>query len=69
MSTEITCAIIGAVSGFLGILAGLPLINWRIAQLEKKVDKHNCLVERTYKLEATVDMLQKEVLHNEKQTC
>ena len=35
------------------------LIAYRLEQLEKKVDKHNQVVERTYKLEAAVAALQK----------
>ena len=35
------------------------LIAYRIEQLEKKVDKHNQVVERTYKLEQRVDDLEK----------
>ena len=42
----------GTVIGSLaGILTASKLTNFRIEQLEKKVDKHNSLVERTYKLE------------------
>lgn len=41
-----TC--IGAVGG---ILASIKLTTYRISQLEDKVNKHNQLIERTYKLE------------------
>jgi hypothetical protein len=42
----------GTLIGTLGgILAANRLTNWRIEQLEKKVDKHNSLIERTFKLE------------------
>ena len=41
-------AIIGT---FGGILAGNKLTTYRISELEKKVDKHNNLVERMYHLE------------------
>lgn len=34
-----------------GILASSKLTNYRIGQLEKKVDKHNTIIERTYILE------------------
>lgn len=34
---------------------------FRVEQLEKKVDKHNQVVERTYKLEQKVDDLEKVV--------
>lgn len=34
-----------------GILMSNKLTAYRIEQLEKKVDKHNCIIERTYKIE------------------
>lgn len=36
------------------------LVEYRLSQLEKKVDKHNNLIERTYKLEEEM------TLHEEK---
>ena len=36
---------------FAGIAVNSKLTNYRIAQLEKKVDKHNSVIERTVKLE------------------
>ena len=45
----------GTVIGSLGgILAANKLIAYRIEQLEKKVQAHNSLVERTYKLEGAM---------------
>ena len=35
----------------MGILVNSKLVNYRIEQLEKKVDKHNNLVERMSNLE------------------
>ena len=34
-----------------GIITSSRLTNFRIAELEKKVDKHNCIIERTFVLE------------------
>ena len=34
-----------------GVLAANRLTNYRIQELEKKVEKHNTIVERTYRLE------------------
>lgn len=45
---------------FAGILTSTKLTNYRIEQLEKKVEKHNSVVERTALLER--DM--KTVWHN-----
>ena len=39
------------VGTFGGILAANKLTNYRIEQLEKKVEKHNSVIERVYKLE------------------
>ena len=52
---NITIALItlagSGLGSLIGILASAKLTNYRIEQLEKKVDKHNSVVERTYKLE------------------
>ena len=45
-------SLIGTLGGTLGgILVSNKLTNYRLEQLEKKVEKHNTLVERTYQLE------------------
>lgn len=50
MSEYIT--LIGSLLGsLLGVLASQKLTQFRLEQLEKKVDLHNKVVERTYKLE------------------
>jgi hypothetical protein len=46
------------VGTFGGIRASAKLTGYRIEQLEKKVDKHNCLVERTYKLEERCELFE-----------
>ena len=55
MSEVVTVAVIslfGTLGGsLLGVLASNRLTVYRIEQLEKKVEKHNNLVERTYKIE------------------
>ena len=55
MSETILVALIGlAGSGagaFGGILVSSKLTQYRLEQLEKKVQAHNGLVERTYRLE------------------
>lgn len=48
----------GSICGtFGGILVSNRLTNYRIEQLEKKVEKHNQVVERTYRLEQAVAVL------------
>ena len=43
------------VGTILGIVASAKMTNYRIEQLEKKVEKHNNVVERTYKLEGRMN--------------
>ena len=55
-------ALIGSLGGtFGGILTATKLTNYRIEQLEAKVEKHNSVVERTFILEGEVKELQHEV--------
>lgn len=39
------------IGTFGGIIAANRLTTYRLSQLEKKVEKHNSVMERTYKLE------------------
>lgn len=49
------------IGTFLGILTSAKLSNYRIEQLEKKVDKHNTVIERTYKLEEQTSLLSEKI--------
>ena len=52
-------SLVGTLGGsFLGVLASNKLINYRIQQLEKKVEKHNNLVERMVLVETEVKSAQ-----------
>ena len=54
MTTAIATVIVGAMSLIgtaLGSLGGMKLMSYRIEQLEKRVEKHNSVVERTFVLE------------------
>lgn len=47
------CSLAGTLAGSVGgIVVSNRLVNWRIEQLEKKMDRHNGLMERVYALEA-----------------
>lgn len=65
MQPEITVALLAFLGTLIGTLGGIltanKLTNYRIAQLEKKVEKHNSVVERTYHLEGEVKELQHEI--------
>lgn len=62
-------AIIVAVLGMIGALGGswianrknMALIEYRLKELEEKVNKHNSLIERTYQLEKQVAIIQEEI--------
>ena len=55
MSSETIVALLSLAGTLIGSLSGIlvanKLVNYRLSQLEKKVDKHNSVVERTYNLE------------------
>ncbi len=50
------------VGTFGGIIASTKLTEWRLKKLEQKVEKHNNVIERTYKLEARVEELSHEII-------
>lgn len=51
MSSEIVVGVLSLIGTLIGSYGGIRLMSYRIEQLEKKVEKHNNLIERTYKLE------------------
>lgn len=55
-------ALIGTLGGtFGGILTANKLTNYRIEQLEQKVEKHNRVVERVYILEKNEAVMEEEI--------
>lgn len=83
ISSEVLVAVLSllgtAFGSVTGIMAANKLTNYRIAELEKKVDKHNTIIERFALLEqdnktqwnriddlrSSMDEIKKEVLHYE----
>ena len=59
MNNEIIVALLGFAGTLLGslfgVLAAQKLTQYRLEQLENKVNKHNNLIERTFKLEGRMD--------------
>ena len=59
MSEAIVVALLGFAGTLLGSLFGVltaqKLTQYRLAQLEEKVNKHNNLIERTFKLEGQME--------------
>ena len=55
-------SLIGTLGGTLGgILVSNKLTNYRIEQLEQKVEKHNKVVERVYELEKRDEVEKEEI--------
>lgn len=58
---EIVIGILSCIGTLIGSLAGIhkanELTNYRIKQLESKVNKHNNLIERTYNIEQQIAVL------------
>lgn len=65
MSETILVALIGlAGSGagaFGGILVSSKLTQYRLEQLEKKVQAHNSLIDRTYRLEERTELQEEKI--------
>ena len=49
------------IGSLMGILTANKLTNYRIQELEKKVEKHNSVVERVYRLEELETFMEKEI--------
>ena len=55
-------SLIGTLGGTLGgILVSNKLTNYRIEQLEKKVEKHNQVIDRVYELEKRDEVEKEEI--------
>ena len=71
MSEAVIIALIGfagaVVGSALGVLASAKLTNYRLEQLENKVNLHNNAIERLYNLERNHAVLEQRVedLHSE----
>ena len=67
MSDAVLIAILSMVGtligSLMGILAANKLTNYRIEQLEKRVEKHNNVIERVYKLEKDEAVMKEEIEH------
>ena len=66
--------IIVAVIGLIGTLASVYFVNkkttalilYRVDQLEQKVNKHYHLIDRMYKAETNIELIQEEIEQIEK---
>ena len=70
MNDAVIVALLGFAGTLLGslfgVLAAQKLTQYRLAQLEDKVNKHNNLIERTYSLEGRMDVVEHDVDHLKK---
>ena len=66
----VLAAVITAGFAFLGVYISnrkqAALVAYRLEKLEAKVDKHNSVVERMYRLESRVDIIEKSISKGEK---
>ena len=62
MNETIIVAVISLMGTLVGTMGGIlvsnKLTNYRIEQLEKKVEKHNSVAERTYAIEEKLAVLE-----------
>lgn len=65
MTEQVTIALIGLMGSGIGSLVGIAvnskLTNYRLEQLEKKVEKHNSIIERTYSLEERITLNEEKI--------
>ena len=77
MNVDFLTGIFSLIASFVGTFAGIitsaKLTNYQINELKKRVDKHNNMIERTFKLEEhckyideRIEKLESEVENNEK---
>ena len=61
----IVVALIGlagsAMGSILGVLASAKLTSYRLEQLEKKVEVHNKVIDRVYKLEERTELQEEKI--------
>lgn len=65
MSDAVVVALLSLLGTLVGSLCGIltanKLTNYRVEQLEKKVEKHNNLIERVYALEKHEAVIEEEI--------
>ena len=61
MPETVIVALLSLVGTAIGVFGGMRLVTYRIEQLEKKVEKHNTVIERTFKLETRADSIDRDM--------
>lgn len=50
-----------AIGGVISVMTANKLTTYKIEQLQKQVEKHNSLIERTYELEKKAALMDEEI--------
>lgn len=65
MDSSIVAAILALLGSLVGTFGGIwssnSLTRYRLKKLEEKVDKHNQVIDRTYKLELRTSVIDEEI--------
>ncbi|MDO4866145.1 MAG: hypothetical protein Q4C10_06270 [Clostridia bacterium] len=65
MSEAIVVALIGVLGSglgaFVGVMTSAKLTQFRLQRLEEKVDKHNSIIDRTFKLEGRMTEVEHDI--------
>ncbi|MBP3634224.1 MAG: hypothetical protein J6J43_06595 [Oscillospiraceae bacterium] len=65
MNETLIVAVLSLLGTLIGTLGGIvvsnKLVNYRLQQLESKVQAHNNLVERTYHLESDMEVVHEQI--------
>ena len=71
MDTAVICGIISAASAIIvSVITAVynnKLLVYRLEQLEKKMDKHNSIIERVFNLEEAQSVTDERLKHLEKE--
>lgn len=65
MTEAVKIALMGLIGSGLGAFSGILInsrvVDYRLSNLEKKVDKHNNLIERTYQIEEELSVQKEKI--------
>jgi len=61
MDSTVLSALLALIGSLAGTFGGSRLMLYRLKKLEEKVDKHNQVIDRTYKLEQRAAVIDEEI--------
>lgn len=65
MSTEVIVSLVTLVGTIttviISTIAQSSIVKYRVGELEKKVDKHNSLIDRMYKAEGKIEVIENDL--------